>query len=419
MKRRKFINNAAGVGIGTTVFFQIPTAEAINPHPEVVDEFGAPTNEIGSIAFSDGHLWVGAHYQDPNLYKIDREGVIQDSFSIDAEHASVANFTGITELDGNLYAFGEENPNIVDDEFGEGVKVVIVEISHDGDRQNRYEIDGGPIERGFGALASDHEYLYLTVTREDVMRVLNTNANRRMADPVPEPEIDGMVYDGENFWVAGDEVLYYLTTDGEVIERYDYPVGYGGGAAHDGEYLYIISKDQNTILQLNPNVEFPEPNARFVVNPQSPTVNEIVRFDASETLHVDGVEMTYEWDLTGDGTVDTRSISPEIQYDEAGTYDVTLRVIDERGETDEVTKSVTIEVPQTQDQESDEADDTPDKNTEADDTPDKNTGDEEDAGGGTNDTDEDMPGFGVGGALAGLGGAGYLLKRRLDSEDKE
>ena len=29
------------------------------------------------------------------------------------------------------------------------------------------------------------------------------------------------------------------------------------------------------------------------------------------------------------------------------------------------------------------------------------------------------PGFGIGGALAGLGGAGYLLKRRLNDEDNE
>jgi PGF-CTERM protein len=29
------------------------------------------------------------------------------------------------------------------------------------------------------------------------------------------------------------------------------------------------------------------------------------------------------------------------------------------------------------------------------------------------------PGFGVGGALAGLGGAGYLLKRRFDDENRE
>jgi len=29
------------------------------------------------------------------------------------------------------------------------------------------------------------------------------------------------------------------------------------------------------------------------------------------------------------------------------------------------------------------------------------------------------PGFGIGGALAGLGGAGYLLKRRLEDEDSE
>jgi preprotein translocase subunit SecD len=49
---------------------------------------------------------------------------------------------------------------------------------------------------------------------------------------------------------------------------------------------------------------------------------------------------------------------------------------------------------------------------------DTNDSDNED----TNDSDNGDgfgPGFGVGGALAGLGGAGYLLKRRLDDENSE
>ncbi|MFC6722391.1 MULTISPECIES: outer membrane protein assembly factor BamB family protein [Halobacteriales] len=37
----------------------------------------------------------------------------------------------------------------------------------------------------------------------------------------------------------------------------------------------------------------------------------------------------------------------------------------------------------------------------------------------TDNVDGDGPGFGVAGAIAGLGGAGYLLKRRLDEEDSE
>jgi PGF-CTERM protein len=50
-------------------------------------------------------------------------------------------------------------------------------------------------------------------------------------------------------------------------------------------------------------------------------------------------------------------------------------------------------------------------------------GDASGGGSGTNESsgDEDGsgPGFGVGGAFAGLGGAGYLLKRRLEDENSE
>ena len=58
-----------------------------------------------------------------------------------------------------------------------------------------------------------------------------------------------------------------------------------------------------------------------------------------------------------------------------------------------------------------------------DDTDDPDDGDTDDTDdpddGDTDDDDGFGPGFGVGGALAGLGGAGYLLKRRLDDEDSE
>ncbi len=52
------------------------------------------------------------------------------------------------------------------------------------------------------------------------------------------------------------------------------------------------------------------------------------------------------------------------------------------------------------------------------------SGSDGDDSGGENETNESSgdgsgPGFGVGGALAGLGGAGYLLKRRLDDENRE
>jgi PGF-CTERM protein len=46
-------------------------------------------------------------------------------------------------------------------------------------------------------------------------------------------------------------------------------------------------------------------------------------------------------------------------------------------------------------------------------------GDGSDGGSGDTSSDDSGPGFGVGGALAGVTGAGYLLKHRLRGTDEE
>lgn len=77
----------------------------------------------------------------------------------------------------------------------------------------------------------------------------------------------------------------------------------------------------------------------------------------SETLHLDGSGSTddedvvaYKWDFDSDGTYEhTYTDQSDIWvrtwavYGSAGTYDVTLTVVDEKGQTDSVTKSITVE----------------------------------------------------------------------------
>ncbi|WP_155120623.1 PKD domain-containing protein [Haloprofundus marisrubri] len=64
---------------------------------------------------------------------------------------------------------------------------------------------------------------------------------------------------------------------------------------------------------------------------------------ASGSDDPDGDSLSYEWDLDGDGTVDSTRSQPEHTYDTAGTYTVSLTVTDEHGASDTDTATVTVE----------------------------------------------------------------------------
>jgi len=82
------------------------------------------------------------------------------------------------------------------------------------------------------------------------------------------------------------------------------------------------------------------PDADFDYTPASPTTDDTVEFDASDSSDSDGTVSTYHWDF-GDGE-DGTGVTPDHQYDEAGEYDVVLTVTDNAGNTD--TRTITITV---------------------------------------------------------------------------
>ena len=78
--------------------------------------------------------------------------------------------------------------------------------------------------------------------------------------------------------------------------------------------------------------------------PSAPVVGGAVTFDGTGTIvtnvPADTVAVSYRWDF-GDGTKASGSTT-EHAYETAGTYDVTLRVIDSAGRVGEATESVTV-----------------------------------------------------------------------------
>jgi len=84
------------------------------------------------------------------------------------------------------------------------------------------------------------------------------------------------------------------------------------------------------------------PVASFTYSPENPVVGQAVAFNASESYDPDGYIVSYEWDF-GDGNV-TNTTEEKINhsYSEAGSYEVTLTVTDDKGAKNSTTKMITV-----------------------------------------------------------------------------
>jgi len=84
------------------------------------------------------------------------------------------------------------------------------------------------------------------------------------------------------------------------------------------------------------------PEVSFTYSPPKPGVGQQVEFDASGSHDPDGEIVKYEWDLNGDGTFETEGQTAETVYKKAGTYQVTLKILDDDGASATSTQEVMI-----------------------------------------------------------------------------
>ena len=83
-----------------------------------------------------------------------------------------------------------------------------------------------------------------------------------------------------------------------------------------------------------------KPVVAFIFSPTSPTVDQDVHFDASDSYDADGTIVTYYWDF-GDGSTGS-GLTVIHRYSSKGSYSVYLRVTDNSGNTANTTKSLTV-----------------------------------------------------------------------------
>jgi|AntDeeMinimDraft_5_1070356.scaffolds.fasta_scaffold00480_1 hypothetical protein len=87
-----------------------------------------------------------------------------------------------------------------------------------------------------------------------------------------------------------------------------------------------------------------EPTAAIEADTGDVTTNDRIEFDASGSTDPQVSELTYEWDLDGDGQYDDATGAGIVhQFDEAGTYTVSVRVSNDVG-TDVASTTVTVDV---------------------------------------------------------------------------
>ena len=126
--------------------------------------------------------------------------------------------------------------------------------------------------------------------------------------------------------------------DVEIFSDEKKVVGMLFGPHKDGQSLYFINhfpggKSGEAIFRMSFTGESNrDPKSRISADRTVGFVPFTVQFDGTSSYDPDaGDSLTYEWDLDGDGEVDSTDASPEYTYMVAGSFEVTLRVSDGRG----------------------------------------------------------------------------------------
>ena len=86
------------------------------------------------------------------------------------------------------------------------------------------------------------------------------------------------------------------------------------------------------------------PTAAFSFTPSHPKTGQTVHFDASKSVDPDGNIVKFMWDWDSDGDFDEVTENPYIEhaFSKVGEHEVTLKVVDSQGGTDEITLTVSV-----------------------------------------------------------------------------
>ncbi|MBX0288542.1 PKD domain-containing protein [Halomicroarcula sp. F28] len=84
------------------------------------------------------------------------------------------------------------------------------------------------------------------------------------------------------------------------------------------------------------------PTANINYTPTTPTTDQSVYFNSSESFDTDGVIQSYEWDIDGDEIVEESGVEVNHTYNSEANYSVLLTVTDDDGSTANSTITITV-----------------------------------------------------------------------------
>jgi glucose/arabinose dehydrogenase/PKD repeat protein len=138
---------------------------------------------------------------------------------------------------------------------------------------------------------------------------------------------------------AGADGRPVLSRPSVFVANASYPVDLKVGPAGD---LFYVDIAFGTIHRIAYAGGGRAPIASFTASATSGSVPLVVAFDATASIDPDGHELTYAWDLDGDGAFDD-SVMPTAShtYNTSGTYAVALRVTDSTALTNVARTTIT------------------------------------------------------------------------------
>ncbi|RLG07116.1 MAG: hypothetical protein DRN68_05855, partial [Thaumarchaeota archaeon] len=210
----------------------------------------------------------------------------------------------------------------------------------------------GPV---WGVTFLDGGEKLVTLSEDGTARIWDIASGNllEVTDAPPRPESFATSPDGETLFLVTKVGLFLwdvktgtMTSTKQAHHGSVKAVAVAGAlVATGGEDGTVVVCPLETALNRPPMAEFtwevvvPEGRRRIRVEPRA---GERIRFDASPSHDPDGEIAEYEWDFDGDGIFDAKGKVVEDTFETSGEHTVTLRVTDDRGATDEVTKAVGV-----------------------------------------------------------------------------
>jgi len=84
------------------------------------------------------------------------------------------------------------------------------------------------------------------------------------------------------------------------------------------------------------------PIASFLISPPDPEPGDVIVFNGTSSLDLDGLIESFAWDFDGDGIIDSTAPIAEYAFASAGLYNVILIVTDDDGNSHSVTEAIEV-----------------------------------------------------------------------------